>query len=441
MRKRRNKKYIIYKIYAFSAVVLFFALISLIIPLRPKTSDIEKRTLTRFPKPSLETLWNGEFFEGVNTWYADTFPFRDLLISGNMEMRTAYGIQKNQLYGSMKTAGKDTGETEKKTAEKEKSGKSTEENDRTVEEGKKKREVTQVQEQFGAVYIADNTAFNLYGFNQEAVDQYISAVNALASKVAGDVKVYDMIVPISSGIYLDQKLQKDLGSSDQKDAIQYIHDRLDKKVKPVDVFATLENHNDEYIYFRTDHHWTQLGAYYAYCEFMKEKERKAPPVTEYQTMEFPDFLGTMYAYCNQSPALGNNPDTLTAYVPRSTNDMKYTDVNGTVTDYKIITDVSEWDTSAKYNCYIAGDQPYAEIHNPVKTDGSACLLIKESYGNAFAPFLVDDYEYVYVVDYRYYPSGLATLIQEKNIKDVLFLNNVSAASNDSLVPLMAEIMY
>lgn len=252
--------------------------------------------------------------------------------------------------------------------------------------------------------------------------------------------VYDMVVPLSSSIYLEEKLLKDLGCSDQKEAIQYIYDRLDQKVKPVDVYTTLENHNDEYIYFRTDHHWTQLGAYYAYCEFMKKKDVKPTPLDSYQTMDFPDFLGTFYASCNQTPALGNNPDTVTAYIPNATNDMKYTDVNGAVNDYKIVTDVSEWNSSAKYNCFIGSDQPFAEIHNPLKTDGSACLLVKESYGNAFAPLLVDHYEYVYVVDYRYYPSGLAALINEKNIKDVLFLNNISAACNDTLVPLMAGIV-
>lgn len=67
-------------------------------------------------------------------------------------------------------------------------------------------------------------------------------------------------------------------------------------------------------------------------------------------------------------------------------------------------------------------------------------MVKESYGNAFVPFLVDHYEYVYVVDYRYYPSGLTGLIKEKGIKDVLFLNNVMAASTGSLVSNVTEIV-
>ena len=69
-----------------------------------------------------------------------------------------------------------------------------------------------------------------------------------------------------------------------------------------------------------------------------------------------------------------------------------------------------------------------EIHNPQITDGSAILLVKESYGNAFAPFLVDHYQDVYIVDYRYYIGNLTSFISERNIKDVLFLNNADALS-------------
>ncbi len=432
---KRSRIVTVCKIYAFVAVLGFLAFVALIIPLRPKESQIEKRVLTKFPKPTVETLWNGEFFEGVNTWYADTFPFREKLISGNMEVRAAYGVQKNQIYGDVQAVAEvseeDVAEEETKEDEKEKT---------TVKSGEKQREIQEIQEKFGAVYVAENTAFGLYGFNQKGVDKYVEALNTLANKVDEDVKIYDMVVPISSGVYLDAKLQKELGSSDQREAIQYICDKLDKKITPVDVFATLEDHNDEYLYFRTDHHWTALGAYYAYREFMKEKDIKPTPIDSYETKTFDNFLGTMYSYCNQSAALGETPDTVTAYIPLATNDMTYTDRKGNTVDYEIISDVSEWNAASKYNCFIGGDQPISEIHNPEKSDGSSCLVVKESFGNAFVPFLVDHYEYVYVVDYRYYPSGLTALITEKEIQDVLFLNNISAASADKLVANVAEII-
>ena len=74
------------------------------------------------------------------------------------------------------------------------------------------------------------------------------------------------------------------------------------------------------------------------------------------------------------------------------------------------------------------------------SDGSSCVVIKESFGNAFVPFLVDHYETVYVVDYRYYPEGLTALIRDKGIKDVIFINNISAATTSSLVSTIEEIV-
>lgn len=448
-KRKKRKKISMLKIYTFVAVLGFLAFIALMIPFRPKESEIEKRTLTKFPKPSLETLWNGEFFEGINTWYADTFPFRETLIAGNMEVRSCYGVQSNQLYGDVQVLANEDEEASEKKTEKKKI---------TVQAGEKQREITEIQEKFGAVYVAENTAFGLYGFNEAGADEYVEALNTLADKVKdkdkdakdtdakdkeetdNKVHIYDMIVPISSGIYLDADLQKELGSSDQLEAIQYMCDKLDESITPVDVFATLENHNDEYLYFRTDHHWTALGAYYAYKEFVKVKGWKATPLEEFETMTFDNFLGTMYSYCNQSPELGEKPDTLTAYIPKSTNKMKYIDRQGKEVEYDIISDVSDWNAASKYNCFIGGDQPFSEIHNPEKTNGSTCLVVKESFGNAFVPFLVDHYEYVYVVDYRYYPSSLPKLIEEKKIQDVLFLNNISAASAGKLVANITEIV-
>lgn len=84
-KKRINRKVVKYKTYAFAAVIGIFALASLLFPLRPKASGLEDRELAKFPKPSVETLWNGEFFEDVSTWYSDTFPFREKLVSGRVK--------------------------------------------------------------------------------------------------------------------------------------------------------------------------------------------------------------------------------------------------------------------------------------------------------------------------------------------------------------------
>lgn len=453
-KKKKNYKYTKYKIYVFSAVLMLMTIIALIIPLRPKESKVEKRTLTKFPAFSVQSFLNGEFLNGISTWYADTFPFREALLTGNTRYRGLYGIQDNQIHGSIQTADEVPAKRislmdivlpniQQEMDSLQESIQECIETQRAADAangGAKRRQITNVPEQVGSVYVADDTAFSLYGFTQEAANQYIDAVSALANKVSSDVTVYDIVVPISTGIYLDEKLQEELGCSDEQAAIQYIYDNMDKKVVTIDAFTALKNHSDEYLYFRTDHHWTALGAYYAYSQLMKEKGITPTSLGEYETMVFDDFIGTLYAASNQTPSLAENPDVVTAYIPLATNKMTYTDVDGNVVDYDIIYDVSDWNSDSKYNCFIAGDQPFEEIHNPNMNDGSSCVVIKESFGNAFVPFLVDHYENVYVVDYRYYPEGLTTLIQERNIKDVIFINNISAATTSSLVSNITEIV-
>lgn len=451
---KKNYKFVKYKIYAFSACLMLIAVIALIIPLRPKESSVEKRTLTKFPKFSVESFLNGEFLNGVSTWYADTFPFRETLLTGNTKMRTAYGIRSSQIHGSIQVADdvpakrielKDVllpmaKEPMDQLMDDIRSAVATQEAANAANGGVKRREITQVPEQVGTVYVAGDTGFSLYGFTQDAANQYIDAVSALANKVDEDVTVYDIVVPTSTGIYLDEKLQKELGCSDQKESIQYIYDNMDDKVVMIDAFSALQSHSDEYLYFRTDHHWTALGAYYTYSQLMRAKGETPTSLAEYETMVFEGFIGSLYSSSNQAPSLAENPDTVTAYIPLATNEMSFTDRDGVTMDYDIIHDVSDWDAASKYNCFIGGDQPISEIKNPKLSDGSSCVVIKESFGNAFVPFLVDHYETVYVVDYRYYPEGLTALIRDKGIKDVIFMNNIAAATTSSLVSHIEEIV-
>ena len=453
-RKKKDYKYTKYKIYAFSAALMLMAIVALIIPLRPKESKVEKRTLTKFPSFSVQSFLNGEFLNGISTWYADTFPFRETLLAGNTRYRGLYGIQNDQIHGSIQAADAvpvkrvsltdiilpDIQREMEALQDAMREVVATQQAADAANGGVKRRQITSVPEQVGSVYVADDTAFSLYGFTQEAANQYIDAVSAMANKVEDDVTVYDIVVPISTGIYLDEKLQNELGCSDEQAAIQYIYDNMDEKVVTVDAFTALKNHSDEYLYFRTDHHWTALGAYYTYSQLMKERGVTPTSLDKYDTMVFDNFIGTLYAASNQTPSLAENPDVITAYIPLATNKMTYTDLDGNVVDYDIIYDVSEWNSDSKYNCFIAGDQPFEEIHNPNMSDGSSCVVIKESFGNAFVPFLVDHYETVYVVDYRYYPEGLTALVRDKGIKDVIFINNISAATTSSLVSNIAEIV-
>ena len=305
-----------------------------------------------------------------------------------------------------------------------------------------------VPEAAGSVYVAGDTGFGAYYFSESAADVYVEMIDKAQKKLDGIADVYDILVPTSVGIMLDDESQEAMGISNQGDAIDYIYSGINEtnsNVKTVDVFSTLKNHNSEYIYFRTDHHWTALGAYYAYVQYCNAKGIEPTPLEDYETIEFTDFVGSFYYESDKVEALAENPDTLTAYIPKTTNDMMYVNENLEKIQWNIIMDVTGWDNSSYYSCFAAGDEIYAQIDNPNVDNGESCVVIKESYGNAFIPFLADHYEHIYIVDYRYfydypeYENSVYKLVTENNVNDVIFINNSDAMTNTSASELMSDM--
>ena len=287
--------------------------------------------------------------------------------------------------------------------------------------------IFEIEEEVGSLYIANHRAFEIYGFSRAGAEAYASMLNTVKQMLGEGVQVYDLVVPSSFGVCLSEEVQEELGASDQRSAIRYTHSLIDTSVHVVDLMDLLVSHNAEYIYFNTDHHWTTLGAYYAYQQFCREKGITAHSLDQFETMEFPGFLGTYYYEAEQPRSLAENPDTVTAYIPMGTNEETYYDENWQEYHWYVVSDVSDYSAGNKYSCFIGGDNPLTEIHNPAIQDGSACLVIKESYGNAFVPFLVDHYQHIYVVDYRYYKGeSLSTFAPAHGVTDVIYLNYVDA---------------
>ncbi|MCD8299853.1 MAG: hypothetical protein LUC41_01545, partial [Clostridiales bacterium] len=401
-RRELKKRFLNIKILTFFAALAVFAVIGLLIPLRPSESAIEKRTLEEFPEFTLASFLNGDYFGDISTWYADTFPFREFMLTANADMEDLYGLKGEQIILADSTDGEDAAATDTDEVETE-SGEDAGETS-VEDEPFEDAAIDEEPEVAGDVYISGDTAFSIYYFSREGADDYVAMIDKAQKKLNGIADVYTVLAPTSIGINLSDRVQEKLYSYDQEEAIDYIYDGINEtnsKIHTVEVYNLLKHHDSEYIYFRTDHHWTALGAYYAYTAFCDEKGIEATPIEDYETMEFPDFLGSFYSSSNQAASLKNNPDTVVAYVPVATNDMTFWDKNGTEYPWNIIYDVSDWNAGSKYQTFIAGDEPFAQIENPNLHDGSACVVIKESYGNAFVPFLTDNYEYVYIVDYRY----------------------------------------
>lgn len=417
------------KILAFGLVLAVMGFIGLMWFLRPDTSVIEKRTLTEFPSITWSSFWDGSFFKAVDTWYADTYPLREGLISGSQSLENHYGLRSDQIVGEALVADDipdpDAAGEEVQAAEPEE----------VLPDGT----VTEIGEMQGQIYITNNCGYGLYYFTQSPADKFAATMNQIYANVKDKVNLYVMICPISAGVMLDQAVLDDMGCSSEKDAIDYIYGKMDPGIHTVSAFDNLKKHNAEYIYFHTDHHWTALGAYYAYQAFCQEKGIEAHNIADYETMEFPGFLGTFCSSSNNSPALQSNPDTVVAYIPKGTNAMTMHYTNGSVVDWFIVNDVSGYAKSELYATFVGGDRPFSYAHNPAITDGSAVMVIKDSYGNTFIPWLVDHYEYIYWVDARYTSNTISQMVRDYNVQDVIYEVQIYNSSTDNMLGKYAAI--
>jgi len=299
-------------------------------------------------------------------------------------------------------------------------------------------------EKLGALLIVGDTGYEYYNFVESLANKYIEIVSRAGSTLQGKANVYSMIIPTSMDITLPQSVRETVTNvSDQKKAIDYMSGSM-TNVKKVEIFDILKNHRNEYIYYRNDHHWTADGAWYAYQQFCNVRGRGGASLdTDFTKVQYDGFKGTFFNDSNKDPKL-NNPDTVTAYKPVATNHIDIIQQSGEPLSWNIVTDVSTWASSSKYNTFIGGDNPWSVINNPNKTDGSACLIIKDSFGNAFTPFLVPDYQYVYVLDFRYYKkifnNKLIDVVTKYGIQDVIIANNISATRNKGLVAALDEFV-
>lgn len=407
-------------------------LVGLLWFLRPTVSETEKRELTKLPQFTAEDFLSGKLTDGISMWYADTFPGREGLIGAYHAVQSLFGIRTEQfeLGAGDEVPDETMGDLPSET----------EPADRPVSGGES-------GEQVGGYYLSGNTAYELYSFSDAGARRYAALLNRAADKLAGKANVYDMIIPLHYSIALGADVQDSMGLPDGGKTIRYTYSGMADNVRTVDAYGALLEHSDEYLYFRTDHHWTATGAYYAYAAYCGQAGITPTPLASYQKMQFSGFLGTLYSKTGQPAALKADPDVVEAYIPKGTNSMTTYQADGTVVEYYSIVNkkTDEWYQAAasKYNCFIAGDHPLIEIHNPnVAADrkGTSVLLIKESFGNAFAPFLVDSYEYVYIIDYRYYKGDLTDFVTENGVDDVIFLNNIVASTGSARLSEMERFV-
>lgn len=288
----------------------------------------------------------------------------------------------------------------------------------------------------GGVYFADDD-YLIEMFDTVDNKQYeknIAFLKEFSEKMKSEqgLDVHTMLVPTAS-YTLSDKLPSHAPEVSQDELLDYAMEQLPNFV---DVRDTLKNHKDEYIYYRTDHHWTSLGVYYVYQQWCQIAGLSQTALESYsQEVLSSAFYGTTYS---KACLYTTPPDTILAFHPAQESDVNVTYQSGDkITQTDILYETSYLATKDKYSVFLNGNQPVTKIatgnHN-----GRRLLLIKDSYANAFAPFAAEDYEEVYLIDLRYMKDSLSQFIQENEINEILVLYNLKGFSSDNNLYLITK---
>ncbi len=440
-----GRKTHISKAASFFILLYAGAILSFIIPLRPTYSDSEKRELTKFPEFSVESLASGEYFSEISTWFSDTFPFREQLLELNSSVKNFYGFENVAIHGDIDQSDdipdapvKVPEVTVPETTEPPKMPTDDELKENNGDPDAQKPDYK--AQKLGAVIVADDSAYEYYAFSQSLAPRFIAAVDKIPDKIKTKNGVHALINPTSIDIKLNDALRADVKSANQEKALNYFNGSLKKTIAVETIYSAQREHREEYTYFRTDHHWTALGAYYSYREYCLKNNITPTPLSAYQTKTFGGFKGTFYAGTKQNKNLGENPDSITAYLPVNNAEMTVYRADGRSFNWPIINDVSDYNAPSKYSTFIAGDNALTVIKNLDNTEGKTCVVIKDSYGNAFIPFLIPHYSMVYVIDPRHYEKSLSEFAQDKVFDDVLFVCNISVTRNDVFISALENLL-
>ncbi len=366
----------------------FFVLISgasLIIKDR-EFSPNENRYLAETPELSWDNILSGKFQDGLEDYLRDQVCFRDGWITVKTGIQKACGD--TDIGGAY--VGKDGYDFEKITPE-------------DVDEKQVDR-------------------------NIKAVEDYFMT----ASETIDKQKLSFLLVP-TSGLVMQEKLPKNARLFDQAKYIDQVQKAM-KDYNFVDVRDTLMDHNEEYIYYKTDHHWTSAGACLAYEVWSEHTGGEAEKKDELAENVVSDkFRGSLY-----SKIL----DADSAYDEIWTYGLQKDDAFGSKDCTVMIDEKQQLDSiyddeklqeKDKYAYFLGGNYGQVHIQNQKaasKAKGKNILIIKDSFANSFVPFVTQDYENIYMVDLRYYNGDMKSYLQKHNITDVLVLYNISNFISD-----------
>lgn len=372
----KNKGVNIALIAAFFAFIFVFAVLFWVLPDKV-LSETENRSLQSFPTFTLKTLSDGTFTEEFATYMADQFPARDFFVG--VKAATESALLKGQNNGVI-----------------------------NAKDGYLITRYDSVDET-----ILENNIDCISKFVNAAEAQGISVTCAFAGRT---MDVASSLLPKSYG-------------DDSSVAAWAALDKFceEKGLSYVDLLTPLKARFEagEYVYYRTDHHWTTLGAMYAYNEIALAADLPVASAGGFDIETASDaFYGTTWSTAGIKWA---KPDTMEFY-RFAGDDLLTTEVKG-VESFQGLYKREALETKDKYTSFIGGNA--AEVH-VTACDGQRekILLVKDSFAHSVVPFLADEYDLV-IVDLRYYSKPLTELCRDEGIEKVIILYNMDTLSSEA----------
>lgn len=362
----------------------FLAGISIISMGKPQSafSATENRYLQQKPKFSMEDLLDGSYGEDYETFLSDQFPGRNSWIGVKVLAERIQGKQDvNGVY-----FGKD---------------------DYLIEKFDTERILGEQLEK-----------------NMETLLSFVKETEV----ILGNDHVRVMMVPTASQV-LEEKLPWLATSFDQSQITESLVQKLGSDLV-ISVEDMLNTHDDQDIYYRTDHHWTALGSYYGYQAWAESLGLEPWPQEAFDIQTVSEkFLGTVYSKVNVS----HKPDSIQLYLPRVPVNYQiyYDGAKESSQMYRY----SALEGKDQYSVYMDGNHGLTKVINETENLDSErkLLIIKDSFAHSFAPFAVNHFAETYMIDLRYFNMDAAEFMADNEITDLLVMYQIPGFAKEKTV--------
>jgi len=277
----------------------------------------------------------------------------------------------------------------------------------------------------GIVYGSDNYLFDkCLNIDEKKAERNMLMIEKFIKENKNE-NIDFLLVPNSYEI-LQEKVPYMLNLFDQDKYIKECYDRLAKydNVKTISIYDKLYENRDEYIYYKTDHHWTSFGAYLAYSEYMKASNTKSVAYDETKCEKISGFLGTYFSKCKKFSVSAD-------YIEY----FNYPNIECTIAGEKMdsIYNYEKFESKDKYAAFLHGNNDITIIKNKNsdKNNVRRMMIVKDSFGNSFVPFLTNNYDEIYVVDLRANTENVSKIIENTKFDNILILYSVGNFVKDN----------